>query len=433
VDTSWPWLVKLKRALSRGTLVYGACEVDTPWAWLIVFTSFLLYSVSMACYNGTTGVFFSAFLHEFKANHSTTAIVSSLTNAMHMGNGIFAGYLTNRWGCRTVVMLGSVCIGTAFVGTSFSRSITLIYLTQGVLKGLGVILTLQPVFVIVSEYHVKRRTLAMGIVSTGSGLGTAVGASLSEFLITSLGWRWACRVLGCVFSIITTLAAMTFVPIDLTNPNAPKRSTQLKLGELFKIRAFRYFCLPIAIYGCYVTAQITFITNFAESMNISPMKAAALWIYWGIASTGGRLFGGIFKSSPLIRLRDFTVAGLGMGFSSWLLALNFEGYPTYIVFVISQILNGWLMGMFYHLAPLCIADVFGVENVSLGIGVFYTMQMPAAVVGLPLLGFVSDKADGKWTPSFQILAVVQSISGLLMLWFYNHARLIIIKKELETV
>jgi len=122
-----------------------------------------------------------------------------------------------------------------------------------------------------------------------------------------------------------------------------------------------------------------------------------------------------------------------MGLSSWLLAFNFEGYPSYIVFVISQILNGWLMGMFYHLAPLCIADVFGVENVSLGIGMLITVQTPAAVAGPPILGFVTDGADGKWTPSFQILAVVQSISGLLMLWCYSHVRLIILKKEMETV
>jgi len=66
-------------------------------------------------------------------------------------------------------------------------------------------------------------------------------------------------------------------------------------------------------------------------------------------------------------------------------------------------------------------------------GAFYTVQMPAAVIGPPILGFVTDEADGKWTRSFQILAVIQSISGLLMLLFYNHGRLIIIKKEMETV
>jgi len=106
---------------------------------------------------------------------------------MYMGSGIFVGYLTNRWGCRAVVMLGSVCLGIAFVATSLSPSISLIYITQGLLKGFGVILTVQPIFVIVSDYHVKRRTLAMSIVSASSGLGTAVGASLSEFLIISLG------------------------------------------------------------------------------------------------------------------------------------------------------------------------------------------------------------------------------------------------------
>jgi len=68
-----------------------------------------------------------------------------------------------------------------------------------------------------------------------------------------------------------------------------------------------------------------------------------------------------------------------MGITSWLLAFNSEGYPNYIVFVVSQVANGWFMGMLYHLASLCIADVFGIENVSLGMGLFFTVQMPFGV------------------------------------------------------
>jgi len=130
-----------------------------------------------------------------------------------------------------------------------------------------------------------------------------------------------------------------------------------------------------------------------------------------------------------------------MGISSWLLAINSEEYPPYIVFVVSQIANGWLMGMLYHLSSLCIADVFGIENVSLGMGLFFTIQMPAGVAGPPILGFVTDEENGKYTRAFRILAVVQSISGILMLWFWKYGRLMIkqrestaasVKKELET-
>ena len=80
-------------------------------------------------------------------------------------------------------------MGLSFVGTSFSRSINIIYFTQGLLKGMAVILMMHPLFVIVSQYHLKRRTLAMAIVSSGAGVGAAVFATISESLIKSVGWR----------------------------------------------------------------------------------------------------------------------------------------------------------------------------------------------------------------------------------------------------
>jgi len=421
---------QLKKTFFPRNILTGASEADTQWSWLVTFSAFVAYSITTGCYMGTTGVFFSAFLDEFQANHSVTAVVSSLTNFVFMGCGVISGYLVNRWGCRPVVTLGSLCMGLAFVSTSYSPSIILIYFTQGFLKGFAIILMLQPIFVIVSDYHVKRRALALSIVSSGSGVGTAFFASLSEWLISFLGWRWACRVLGFIFGISGTLAAMTFVPIDLNHPNAPKRSRRLTLIELLKLRAFRYLMFSLALYGCYLTAQATFITNFAESRNISSTKAAMLWTYWGIASAAGRLYGGIFKSDPVTRIRDFSLAVLGMGFTGWLLAFNAEEYPNYTIFVVSQIANGWLMGMLYHLASLCIADVFGTENVSLGMGLFFTIQMPAGVSGPPILGFVTDEENGNYTLAFQILAVVQSISGILILWFWKHGRLMIKRRVL---
>jgi len=135
---------------------------------------------------------------------------------------------------------------------------------------------LQPIFVIVSEYHVERRAFALSMVSTGSGVGTAVFASLSEWLISLRGWRWACRILGGIFFITGTMAAMTFIPIDLNNPSNPSRARPLKLIELLKLRPCRYLCLSLAFYGCYITVQSTFIMDFAETRNIPSAQAASL-------------------------------------------------------------------------------------------------------------------------------------------------------------
>jgi len=399
------------------------CKVDTPFAWLVAFAAFVCYSVSIGCYVGTTGILYSVFLEEFEVDRGATALMSALTSMVFLGCGVVAGYMTNRWGCRLVVLLGSTCMGLAFVISSFSTSMTLIYLTQGLFKGFATILIQQPLFVVVADYHVKRLALAMSFVASGSGVGSAIFASLSQFLIDSLGWRWGLRVLGCIFFTLVSLSALAFYPIDRSKCSSPsKRSTPLKLGELFKIPAFRYFCISVFFLGGFLTAYTTFLSEFAESRNISPTDAATLWTWWGISTVAGRLSGGILESSWKTRIRDFSFSILGLGICSWILAFRSENYPNFIAFVISQVCNGWLMGMLYHLSSLCLGDVLGVENVSLGIGLFYTAQMPLGVAAPPVLGFVADQADGNWTVSFQIMAVVQTVSGLLIYFFWKHGR-----------
>jgi len=399
--------------------------VDTPYAWLVTFTAFSCYSLGIGCFTGTTGVFFSAFLEEFDGDRSTTAIVSGLSSITFYGGGIVTSWMTNRLGYRIVVISGAVGLGLSFFITSISTSIELIYLSQGIIKGLAIIFLIQPIFVVVSEYHVKNRALAMSIVACGAGVGSASIASISQWLITDFGWRWACRILSCLFVTVGCIAAASFVPVKTLGRKIRKRHC-----ELFIIPAFRYFCFGLFFFGVLMTAQTTFLVNFAESKGISPAKAAGLWTYWGISTAAGRLTGGLMKSTPLSRLREFGLAAMGMGFASWLLAFSWNGYPNYTAFVLFQLSMGWLMGKLYHLSSLCVGDVFGVENVSLGMGWFYTSQMPSGIVTPPFLGFVTDRFDGDYTWAFFITAVMTTLSGLFLLAFWRHGRVLIMNQEL---
>merc|ERR1719285_39300 len=210
-----------------------------------------------------------------------------------------------------------------------------------------------------------------------------------------------------------------------------KRTIPLKLNELMKLTPFWYLYLSLFFYGAYLCAYQTFLIDFAESRNISSADAARLWTYWGISTILSRISSGFLISSRMAGIRWFTFAFMGIGFFSWILAFSFHGYPNYIAFIISTISNGWLVGIFQQRASLCLGDVFGVENVSLTIGLFYTAQMPFGAFGQPIFGFFVDQADGNYTGAFQIIAIMQTISGLLMFMFCKHGRVIINAKKLD--
>ncbi|KAI4591935.1 hypothetical protein KJ359_012066 [Pestalotiopsis sp. 9143b] len=79
-----------------------------------------------------------------------------------------------------------------------------IILSQGVGMGLGLGFAFLPLFGVVAKHFTKRRSLAMGILTTGASLGGfAFSVLVNKLFHTSLGFGWTVRVsafviLGCL-------------------------------------------------------------------------------------------------------------------------------------------------------------------------------------------------------------------------------------------
>ena len=111
--------------------------------------------------------------------------------------GPIAAALSNKFGFRTVVVVGSFL---GFAGLSASvfvskSNIEILYFTAGFLLGLGIGLVYTPINVGINFYFAKRRSLATGIMKCGSGFGTFVFAPLVRLLLDNYGVRGALLVL----------------------------------------------------------------------------------------------------------------------------------------------------------------------------------------------------------------------------------------------
>ena len=122
-----------------------------------------------------------------------------------------ASVLVDRVGIRPTAVLGSIIASLGMLLSSFVTSISLLYLTYGLLLGFGSSLVYNPSLVILGHYFRKRLGVVNGIVSFGSAVFTMVLPFGIQYLVAKVGLSNTLRVLAAVFSLLIPLS-FTWLP-----------------------------------------------------------------------------------------------------------------------------------------------------------------------------------------------------------------------------
>ncbi|KAG0309509.1 hypothetical protein BGZ98_001652 [Dissophora globulifera] len=214
-DTNTSDVKERKDLLSRSpsaSLVSGLgtalAPVDQGWrAWCVVLASVLIQTFAFAPTEFIFGVFEQEYLRLFPtATPSSIALIGTIGTSVTFLAGIISGNLSNRYGFRATSLLGTSIMTAALVLASFSTKIWHLYLTQGVLFGVGASLVYFVAIAAPTQWFKKKRGLAVGIGASGAGLGGFYLAPLAQYLVDSIGIYWTLRVLG-LYSLVVWIGS----------------------------------------------------------------------------------------------------------------------------------------------------------------------------------------------------------------------------------
>jgi OFA family oxalate/formate antiporter-like MFS transporter len=376
----------MKPARSTQRLFYG---------WIVVAAAFAVTFVGFG-----SAYTFSAFVpslqHEFGASRGAVSLVFSLAGFLYFALGVVSGPLADRWGARSLAMLGMVLVGAGLAFASVARTIFEVYVAYGLGVGLGVGCAYVPAIGAVQRWFVQRRGFASGIAVSGIGVGTLVMPPLASWLIDSAGWRGAYLVLGGLAAVIGMGMSWFIaddprergtgpdgIPLAMGEPSLVRAGASV--GEAIRSRQFAglYAACLICSFGVFV--PFVHLVPYALDHHVDPSAAVLLLGAIGVGSTLGRFFLGSLADRvgrQFFLLMMF--AGMAAALATWAMATSL--WPL----AVFALLFGLFYGGWVAILPAVVMDYFGGRNVGSLIGILYTSVAIGTLVGPSAAGFIFD-------------------------------------------
>ncbi|XP_026275470.1 monocarboxylate transporter 10 isoform X2 [Frankliniella occidentalis] len=228
-------LLEEKTALEDEPLTmttYMVVPPDGGWGWVIVAASFMCNLVVDGIIF-TFGMLQPLLVEEFGVAQSEVALVGSLQTGFYLMAGPFVSALANRYGFRLVTILGAVLGGAGFALSSMATSVQFLFLSYGLLGGIGFGMIYVPSVITTGFYFERWRALATGIAVCGSGIGTTLMGPICEAIIAHLGWKGLLLVQGGMVLSLSLMGAL-FRPLQPTKvevPYDPIKAAELEAAE----------------------------------------------------------------------------------------------------------------------------------------------------------------------------------------------------------
>ncbi|MBN2075316.1 MAG: MFS transporter [Dehalococcoidales bacterium] len=177
------------------------------FGWWIVASGCILQSLHSGLLGQGFTVYFLHLQEEFGWSRTLLSTGFSLSNIVNGVLAPFEGWLSDKFGPRRLVLTGMVMLGTGFISLSSVHSIVSYFLSFAVIACGASLGGYLPISVVVLNWFVRKRSIALGIASAGHGLGGLIVLLVAWSVVTN-GWRPTALVSGIAILVIGTTCAL---------------------------------------------------------------------------------------------------------------------------------------------------------------------------------------------------------------------------------
>ncbi|KAF2419015.1 MFS general substrate transporter [Tothia fuscella] len=350
-------------------------------AWTQVFCAWLVIMNTWGFVNsfGAFQTYYTVILPHITP--STISWIGSAQAFLMFFLGAFSGRALDAGYFLPTVIVGIVFQLVGIFTMSLATKYWHLFLTQGVLTGIGGGIFFCPVMGLLSTYFLKKRGLALGMATTGNSIGGIIYPVIVRQLLPKIGFPWTVRVLG-----FFNMAALVLVVV-LMKPRLPPR----KIGPIIEWSAIRDIPYVLFVLGtCSLMSAVYFafyyIASYArDTLGLSYSSSVNLVIVLNGVGLPARVLPGYIADTHtgafnlLVPILCFNVLLLFL----WLSVFSIGSFYAWTV------CYGIAAGGFQGLFPTVVTSLSDdMSRAGTRLGMAFTVIAFAALVGGPIGGAI---------------------------------------------
>jgi MFS transporter, OFA family, oxalate/formate antiporter len=330
------------------------------------------------------------------------------------------GYLIDKFGARLLIASGCLLSGVGWITAGYVTSLTGLYLTYGLLCGIGTGIVYVGVVGLMVRWFPDRRGFATGVVAAGYGFGALLTNTPIYNMIEANGYQHTLIVFGIVLGIVGAAAALA-LRLPTANDVLPQPAVEVSGVGTPPPRMLQtpVFWLMFVMMTMMSTGGLMIISQFGAfsrdfgvtSVTVLGMAALPLALNIDRITNGlTRPFFG-WVSDRIGRENTMAIAFL-MEAAAVTLMLLLRDNALAFVLLSGVVFFGW--GEIFSLFPSTLTDTFGAKHATTNYGLLYMAQGVGSILGGPLAALLREQTDS-WIPVFVIVIAMDALTGILAL------------------
>ena len=380
---------------------------------------------------------FLAFRESFNRSAAATAGIFSTAGLTGTFLAPLLGGMLDRLGPRYLFALGGVVLLIGYLASSLVTEFWQLFIFYGVVITIGEnAVSSFTATANLAPWFPRNRGRALGLADAGNPAGQGIFTPLTQLLISLVGWRTACQILGPVFFLMVVPANLLLQrrpPRFAPTPDAPPidgdsahpdPGTQLQprppgqIKKLVRSGALWYMVSARTVSSVAIQLTNVHMVAFFVAGGYSPIQAATTIGAVGMVGLVGRPMSGSL-SDVLGRELVYTL-GFGMQITAILVVLllgNGEVLWPLVVFVAFTGLSDGIGGLALSAKA---ADLIPADSLGSAMGIIQAGRGIGLLAG-PVVGGLLFDLQGDYVGAY-LLAVGFYLAAIGCMWATRLAR-----------